>query len=299
MEDWVARVGALRQWGGGGERAPHKPLLLLYALGRYRDDPDGALRYSDVEEDLAGLLREYGPPRRTSAGYPFHHLTGDGVWEVHTDAGPGSPGPNVGELRSRGAAGRLAPGLRAALAERPALLGDLVHTLLHLHFPPSLHADIAADTGLDEVPGQPLAPTAERTGVRRLVRDPRAAAALRRRVLDAYGRRCAFCGFDGALDRRPVGLEAAHVRWWAHRGPDVPANTLCLCALHHRLFDKGVLGVDERARIAVSPRFTARGTAARAQVDALGGRPVAVPEDGSEPVAPQYARWHARQVFRA
>nr|WP_324617589.1 HNH endonuclease [Streptomyces sp. NRRL F-5053] len=128
---------------------------------------------------------------------------------------------------------------------------------------------------------------------------PRAAAALRRRVLDAYGRRCAFCGFDGALDRRPVGLEAAHVRWWAHRGPDVPANTLCLCALHHRLFDKGVLGVDERARIAVSPRFTARGTAARAQVDALGGRPVAVPEDGSEPVAPQYARWHARQVFRA
>lgn len=24
---------------------------------------------------------------------------------------------------------------------------------------------------------------------------------------------CTFCGFDGALSRSPVGLEAAHVRW--------------------------------------------------------------------------------------
>ncbi len=52
--DWVGRVGGLRQWASGPERAPHKPLLLLYALGRFQAAPESGLRYTDVEEDLAG-----------------------------------------------------------------------------------------------------------------------------------------------------------------------------------------------------------------------------------------------------
>ncbi|MBQ1119705.1 phosphorothioated DNA-binding restriction endonuclease [Streptomyces sp. B15] len=294
MEDWVARVGALRQWTSGHERAPHKPLLLLYALGRFQAAPQSELRYTEIEKDLAHLLREYGPPRRTSPSYPFHHLVRDGVWEVRTDSGPGSPGSAVRELRAGGAAGRLAPPLRRALSADPALLPALAHTLLDLHFPPSLHADIAADAGLD-------LETADvaRVPVRRLVRDPQTAARLRARVLEAYGNRCAFCGFDGALGGRPVGLEAAHVRWWAFKGPDHLSNALCLCSLHHKLFDKGVLGLDPALRITVSRRFTGAGAAARSQVRELAGRPVAEPDDdAAAPVAESHARWHSTQVFR-
>lgn len=114
--DWLERVAKLRQWSSrSGARAPHKPLLLLYALGRFQRDGDGELRYSAVEGDLKRLLDEYGPPNRTTPAYPFHHLVSDGVWEVRTDRGPGSPGSGVRELRAAGAAGRLAPELRAAL----------------------------------------------------------------------------------------------------------------------------------------------------------------------------------------
>ncbi|KAF4409174.1 MULTISPECIES: phosphorothioated DNA-binding restriction endonuclease [Streptomyces] len=292
--DWTERVGHLRQWNRGGERAPHKPLLLLYALGRFQRRPGEPLRYSDIERDLSDLLQDYGPPRRTSPAYPFHHLAGDGVWEVRTNHGTGSPGTGVRALRESEAEGRLVPALRAALAEEPALLGRLAHLLLDTHFPPSLHADIAEAAGLD----LELADRAGAVGTAVAARTRQRAAELRRSVLTAYEHRCAFCGFDGALGRIPVALEAAHVRWWAFSGPDELSNALCLCSLHHKLFDRGVLGLDRDRRITVSREFTGRGTAARRQVLDLTGRELTGPQAGSAEVAPEHIGWHTGQVFR-
>ena len=64
-----------------------------------------------------------------------------------------------------------------------------------------------------------------------------------------------MCGFDGALGHYPVAIEAAHVRWHSQQGPDEMANALALCALHHALFDLGVLGIteDRRIRACTSP----------------------------------------------
>lgn len=42
--DWLERTAQLRQWSRSGTRAPHKPLLLLYALGRFQQDAAGELR---------------------------------------------------------------------------------------------------------------------------------------------------------------------------------------------------------------------------------------------------------------
>ncbi|CAM5703108.1 HNH nuclease domain-containing protein OS=Streptomyces fumanus OX=67302 GN=GCM10018772_60250 PE=4 SV=1 [Streptomyces fumanus] len=151
--DWLERAAKLRQWTRSGTRAPHKPLLLLYALGRFQADADGGLRYTAVEKDL-------------------------------------------------------------------------------------------------------------------------------QRLLTAYEYRCTFCGYDGRIGAVPVGLEAAHVRWWALGGPDEVENGLCLCSLHHKLFDKGVLGVDDGQRILVSQRFVGHSPAAREHVTALAGRPLIGPQPG-------------------
>ncbi|MGY4952262.1 phosphorothioated DNA-binding restriction endonuclease [Streptomyces nigrescens] len=290
--EWIERVGNLRQWTHNGTRAPHKPLLLLYALGRFQRQPDRSMRYSDIERDLRELLQDYGPAHRTSPAYPFHHLVSDGVWEVRTDDGEPSPGTGVRVLRESGARGQLVPGLRAALSTEPALLGQLAQLLLDSHFPPSIHSDIAAAVGLDLEPAEVAARTAGPAPERRR------AAELRRRVLVAYEYRCAFCGFDGSIGRVPVGLEAAHVQWWAFQGPDELANCLCLCSLHHKLFDRGVLGLDAGRRIAVSQEFVGHGTAARTQVLALTGQTLIGPQRGSARVAPEHIRWHTAQVFR-
>ncbi|XHM62493.1 phosphorothioated DNA-binding restriction endonuclease [Streptomyces nigra] len=286
--DWLQRIVRLRQWTRNGTRAPHKPLLLLYALGRFQEDADRELRYSAVEGDLQRLLAEYGPPNRTTPAYPFHHLVSDGVWEVRTDRGPGSPGSGLRELRESGAAGRLAPDLRDALRREPVLLHRIARSLLDLHFPPSLHGELCEAVGLDLEPAE-----TGRLSAARRQRDRR----MRELVLTAYEYRCAFCGYDGRIDTVPVGLEAAHVRWWAFDGPDDVDNGLCLCSLHHKLFDKGVLGVGDGHRILVSQRFVGHSPAARDHVTALSGRPLIGPQPGAAPVAADHRSWHMRQVF--
>ncbi|MDX3749495.1 phosphorothioated DNA-binding restriction endonuclease [Streptomyces sp. AK08-02] len=291
--DWLERTANLRQWTRSGARAPHKPLLFLYALGRFQQDADGELRFSAVEEDLQRLLAEYGSANRTSPAYPFHHLVSDGVWEVRTERGPGSPGTGVLELRAVGAAGRLTPELRAALRREPSLLGRMARVLLDLNFPPSLHSDLCESVGLDlELELEPVE-TGQLSAVVRRRRDPR----MREQVLTAYEYQCAFCGYDGRIGAVPVGLEAAHVRWWAFDGPDDVDNGLCLCSLHHKLFDKGVLGVDDRHRILVSQRFVGRSPAAREHVIALADRPLIGPQPGAQPVAAVHRSWHTSQVF--
>lgn len=298
--DWVERAARLRQWTRSGTRAPHKPLLFLYALSRFQQDADGELRYSSVEEDLRGLLAEYGPGNRTTPAYPFHHLVSDGVWEVRTERGPGSPGTGVRELRATGAAGRLTPELRAALRREPSLLGRMTRVLLDLNFPPSLHGELCDAVGLELEEAE----TGLLSATRRQ-RDRR----MREMVLTAYEYRCAFCGYDGRIGAVPVGLEAAHVRWWAFDGPDDVENGLCLCSLHHKLFDKGVLGLGEGHgaglgeghgaghRILVSQGFVGHSTAAREHVITLAGRPLIGPQPGARPVASAHRSWHTSQVF--
>ncbi|MFF7749018.1 phosphorothioated DNA-binding restriction endonuclease [Streptomyces sp. NPDC007971] len=287
--DWLERTANLRQWTRSGTRAPHKPLLLLYALGQFQADAEGGLRYSMVEQDLQRLLTEYGPPNKTTPAYPFHHLVSDGVWEVHTDRGPGSPGSGIRELRETRATGRLAPDLRAALRRDPQLLGRIARLLLDLHFPPSLHGELCEAVGLEPE----ASPETGQLSTARRQRDRR----MRELVLTAYEYRCAFCGYDGRIGAVPVGLEAAHVRWWAFGGPDDIENGLCLCSLHHKLFDKGVLGVGDGHRVLVSQRFVGHSPAAREHVVALAGRPLVGPQPGAGPVAATHRAWHARQVF--
>lgn len=72
-------------WKRGDQRAPHKPLLLLYALGRCKQGAARLLSFREVNRVLTALLQEFGPPRQAyHPEYPFWRLQNDGVWEVDT-----------------------------------------------------------------------------------------------------------------------------------------------------------------------------------------------------------------------
>nr|WP_259403092.1 hypothetical protein [Microbispora sp. H10670] len=77
------------------------------------------------------------------------------------------------------------------------------------------------------------------------------------------------------------------------------AKGLCLCAIHHKLFDKGVLGLTPERTIAVSRKFASRSPAAGHMVLSLAGRPLREPLRGLDPVDGGHIDWHTRQVFRA
>lgn len=286
-EDVLAQVRDLRPWRSGEQRAPHKPLLLLLALGRMQAGGERLMSFEEVTDPLRGLLDQFGPPRRRQhPEYPFWRLRLDGaLWEIDgehlvetTQAGD----PTLASLRRQGVFGGLTSEVATLLMADDTLLERVVAVLLNSHFPPSLHEDICAAVGLQ---------------VRWLITDPaRRDPEFRIEVLRAYEYRCAMCGYDGRLDTVPVGLDAAHVQWWAYGGPDDLANGLALCVLHHRAFDRGVLGISPDHRVLVSRRFNG-GVRARALVIDLAGRPLHTPQRGLPLPAATYLRWHDAEVF--
>jgi putative restriction endonuclease len=290
-DDWLERIASIRRWSRGGQRAPHKPLLVLYALGRLQRTGASEMSYVDAEPDLARLLRDYGPSGRTTTpAYPFHHLQTDGLWTVRAERG--DPGSSPGKLRSSGAIGRLSSDFEHALVHDPPLITLIARALLDANFPESLHHDLCAAAGLDLEAIEVSAARARVEQIRR--RDP----VFRDLVLVAYEYRCAVCGYDGRLGTESVGLDAAHVRWWAFDGPDTVDNGLCLCSFHHKLLDRGVLGITDNHDIAVSAHFVGRGRAAEELVLRLVGQPLLEPQTGQSGPAEGHIGWHVEQVFR-
>lgn len=125
--DWLERVVNVRRWTRGGERAPHKQLLLLYCLGRLQRTDTSKVAYTEAEPVLDELLCEFGPAgRTTSPAYPFHHLQTDELWTVTTASGIDA-GSSRTALRASDAVGRLAPDFEAALRSDPRLFVLIVH----------------------------------------------------------------------------------------------------------------------------------------------------------------------------
>ena len=76
------RIDHLNVWKSGDIRAPHKPLLLLYALGRLQNG-QRLIPYAEADRDLKKLLIEFGPVRKSyHPEFPFWHLQSDGLWEL-------------------------------------------------------------------------------------------------------------------------------------------------------------------------------------------------------------------------
>lgn len=283
----LERLLALRQHQYDGKRSPHKPLLVLLALGQLADTGSSALSWSSMEQQLARLISDFGPPSAAGASqraaYPFTRLRADGVWTLNADV----PNDRVGPLSAEKVVGRLTPALEASLSD-PAVLRATARALVEAEFPPTVAGDVLAEVGLDpdvilftEAPGS--------TGRRRSAAWPAA-------VLAAWDRQCAFCGYDGQLGSASVGVEAAHVRWFNFDGPDDMNNGLALCSLHHKLFDRGVLGLTADCRVKVSAQFTARTAAGRSVYELSDLR--LRPRPGTAVPAPHHLVWHDRQVFK-
>ena len=289
--DVVARLTSLRQYQGDGKRAPHKPLLVLLALGHMQSTGSSATPWSLVEERLGAMLAEFGTPGRqgsTSAAYPFTRLRADGVWQLTRDV----PDDNIGPLRESPIEGHFTPEIEASLKDSPAKVVEAARVIVEQQFPFTIAPDVLAAAGLDpDVVFGTARP--EQTDLdKRRRRD----SGWRHRILEAWDRSCAFCGFDGALAGAPVGIEAAHIRWFNFGGPDSLDNGLALCSLHHKLLDRGVLGLDDPETVRVSSAFSAVSPRGRAIYDLHGAK--LRPRPGTALPSVDYVDWHAAEVFK-
>ena len=291
--DFLARIRRLNVWRAGGQRAPHKPLLLLLALGRLQRGADRLALFEEIEGPLTDLLRRFGPPRKVEhPEYPFGRLRKDGLWEVPGDETlPQSHSGDFhkGPLKRQHVQGGLPRALHELLLGDPDLVSSAAQLLLQGHFPESLHDDIRDATGVQaEWMVRETAP---------LTRDPN----FRTAVLRAYERRCAVCNYDLRLGDELLGLEAAHIKWHAAGGPDQVTNGLALCGFHHKAFDRGAWGLeplDAGFRILVSSDVHGQSSALQLLRD-FHGAPLRPPLSGRDRPAAGHVQWHDREVFRA
>ena len=272
-------------------RAPHKPLLLLLALGRVLNGRDRLVAYADIEKSLKELLAEFGPPRKTiHPEQPFGHLRTDGIWEIPDDSNlPASSSGTllVSGLREQSAKGGFPEHIFRLLQQNPKLARDAARMILEKHFSHTLHRRIQDACDFP----------AERYLARSPPRDP----AFRADVLRAYGNCCAACGYDLRLNDVVFGIDAAHIKWHSQSGPDIVPNGLALCSLHHVALDSGALGLgsyenDDVIRLVVSSKV-AGGEAAR-RLRSLNGEPLRQPASVEYSPCKKYIEWHRNEVFR-
>ena len=79
----LAKFQNLRVWTRHGTRAPYKPMLAIWAIGRCLNGEPRFASFDTAHLELTRLIRLFGPHRRrVPTAYPFWRMQHDSVWEI-------------------------------------------------------------------------------------------------------------------------------------------------------------------------------------------------------------------------
>ena len=291
---WIRKVESIRRFTKENRRAPYKSLLLLWLVGKLTEQPKQIGQptrfwFSEVEDELTRLMEKHRMGKtQVQVKYPFVYLgTNHDLWLVKDAEDNNVALMKQSDRESRKflidnkVCGGPARAFEEAL-QNEHVRSEVVNALLHMEFPDTRHDEILADVDLRG-----------KVTVQRSRRDPRFAIM----VMKAYEYRCSFCGFSARLEEAPVGVDAAHVQMVAHGGPDSIDNGLALCALHHRLFDRGALGLDQDRRILVSKHLRTNDNEALFPILQLVGAKLRSPLNEYASPARSHLSWHRENLF--
>ena len=291
-----------------GEPAPHKPLLLLWAIGRCLQGKPRPASFRLVDKELAYLLKSFGTGTQIRTYYPFWRLQSDGLWEifgaekVNVQNGDVSP-KQLKELNIHG--GLSQEWFDYFRNNRSAALRECFR-LVEEYFTPTLAIPILEATlGADLLMPRNDSSEDVRIDVVRWVEAQQIrryrAPQFRNSVLHAYDHGCAVCDFSIEFPQGTwPALEAAHIQWHSCDGPDIIQNGLSLCVVHHELFDRGaftITGPTRELKVVVADQILESNQSA--QLSEYHDKPLArVPRSLSDQPARASLKWHKKYIFK-
>lgn len=148
-------IAHLTVWKKNGQRAPHKPLLLLYVLSAYQKGHERLFNYGEeVHSPLLSLLNDVGPQRHTHyPEMPFWRLQNEGFWEVQNaefyTPQKGRKGPSSKELITHHATGGFDKETYQLLCDEKDLIAQLAQQILSEYFSESERQILADRLELD------------------------------------------------------------------------------------------------------------------------------------------------------
>ena len=283
----IEKFDSIRPWRSGDRRAPHKPLLVLYAISKLRHDGTKLHKYAEIDEELGKLLQEFGPSQtKKGTQDPFWRLRKNDVWHATNSENiteDGSGNVKKSELLEYNVSGGFLQDIIDQFQNDSTLYVEITQMMLDKAFPDSIHSEVLQAVDI-EFPPQVFETRSRSSN-------------FRNSVLRAYEYRCAVCGFDVKLGTTPLALEASHIKWKSYSGPDKVINGICLCVMHHKLFDLGAFTLSKDLHMLVSDE--AHGTKGFNEwLKDFHGDKITRPNKQIYLPDLEYIGWHVREVFK-
>jgi len=284
----ACRVKSIQVFKKGALRAPHKPLYLLLLLSSVQKGKPRLISFQEINDSLSDALKRYAPYAKSlHPEYPFWRLQNDGLSIVESNEGliqrRGNTDPTKQSLIKSEAFGGLLANDYKDLLQDPSLQSELIHLILDLNFPPSLHEDLLDFFGL-RIQGPHY-------------NDRMSNSEFVSIVCDAYSNECCISGISGSYISMPSILTGAHICWPQAGGTDSPENGLCLSSIHQKLFHLGAFTIDEKFQVLLS-RFLFIPTKSSEKLGLVNGKKIKMPT--SQVLWPSQASlaWHRKWVYK-
>lgn len=117
--------------------------------------------------------------------------------------------------------------------------------------------------------------------------------AFRVLVIDGYQRRCSISG-----ERTLPVLEAAHIKPYAHSGPNALSNGILLRSDMHKLFDAGYLTVTKDLNVEVSSRISQEFQNGKEYYKFHGQKLLYLPSNQVEQPNTSFLEWHNSNCYK-
>lgn len=308
---YIKKFTHLKRATSKGEKAPHKPILLLSVL---RLIETGLINDNRIyiSPELVAAFKDYwqllitGVNFTTNFSLPFYHLRSEGFWHLHT-----YPGKEILLTRSNSikSFGHLKKAVWFASFDEAlfALLRNaqdraiLQQTLLQTYFPKAASSTIEKEGGLsNEIEKQILNEPAA------IYRQQIAAAdeeevfirsgIFKKLVPSVYNYTCCISGMQITSAYNIQMIDACHIVPFSLSHDDTIVNGIPLCPNLHRAFDRGLITINESYKVVVSKSFSENESNYR--IYPYEGATILLPTQKRYYPSTENLAWHRQHIFK-
>lgn len=292
--------------------SPYKPVLLLSIFDHIetaritKNFIELTFELTQTFLDYIALLPELD--RKANISYPFYYLTSSKFWELRPRTGTlekNVGAPSIKKLNNLYFGARFSDDLFPLLQmknSRDKLRATLIETYFAKEIQENIYQQSMINCESDRYSDSLLGLSERFAEYNKLTQEPEKKEKIRdqgfrKAIVRLYNHRCALCGIKMCTPEGHTAVDAAHIKPWSESQNDNPTNGMALCKLCHWSFDEGLMSVDKRYHVLVSPTVI-QNSNLPGHIMTLSDRPMFKPSESRFWPDQNNFLWHQKERFR-